>query len=164
MTRIDDTLLDQLSTAAAASPRLRSHHNIHSSLEDPFQRLAVASEPGTYIRPHRHSTPGKWELMTILRGSAVVLLFADDGCLLDRAELSDSGPARSVEIPADAWHGFATTSPRTAILEIKKGPYARPPPEDFAAWAPDEGDAASAEFERWFIKAKPGDKPPPLSK
>ena len=98
--------------------------------------------------------------MTILRGSAVVLVFAEDGRIIDRAELSESGPVRSVEIPADAWHGFATISTRTAILEVKKGPYARPPPEDFAAWAPEEGEAASEKFERWFIKAIPGDRPP----
>lgn len=46
--------MQQQSEAAATSPRLRAHRNFHPELSDPVQRLAIAMEPGTYIRPHRH--------------------------------------------------------------------------------------------------------------
>ncbi|HIC0138358.1 TPA: WbuC family cupin fold metalloprotein, partial [Enterobacter hormaechei] len=46
--------LRKQSAQAANSPRLRAHHNFHPELSDPVQRLAIAMEPGTYVRPHRH--------------------------------------------------------------------------------------------------------------
>lgn len=79
MKLIDDRLLDDLTAKAAASPRKRAHHNLHPALEDPVQRLCVAIEPGTYIRPHRHADPATWEVFIMLRGSAVFLIFDDAG-------------------------------------------------------------------------------------
>ncbi|PKN22120.1 MAG: hypothetical protein CVU68_05270 [Deltaproteobacteria bacterium HGW-Deltaproteobacteria-3] len=35
----------------------------------------------------------------------------------------------------------------TLLVEVKPGPYAVLPEEDFAPWAPAEGEAAAAEFE-----------------
>lgn len=46
--------MQQQSEAAASAPRLRAHRNFHPELSDPIQRLAIAMEPGTYIRSHRH--------------------------------------------------------------------------------------------------------------
>ncbi len=43
--------MQQQSEAAASAPRLRAHRNFHPELSDPIQRLAIAMEPGTYIRP-----------------------------------------------------------------------------------------------------------------
>ena len=42
--------LKQQSEAAANAPRLRAHRNLHPELSDPVQRLAIAMEPGTYVR------------------------------------------------------------------------------------------------------------------
>jgi len=38
--------LDELTNKAKANPRLRQHKNIHSSYQDPCQRLFNAIEPG----------------------------------------------------------------------------------------------------------------------
>ncbi len=48
--------MQQQSEAAASAPRLRAHRNFHPELSDPIQRLAIAMEPGTYIRPHQAQT------------------------------------------------------------------------------------------------------------
>lgn len=69
--------LKQQSEAAANAPRLRAHRNLHPELSDPVQRLAIAMEPGTYVRPHRH--PHTFELLLPLRGRFVVLNFDDQG-------------------------------------------------------------------------------------
>ncbi len=34
------------------------NHNLHQELADPIQRLAIAMEPGTYIRPIATCRPG----------------------------------------------------------------------------------------------------------
>lgn len=53
MKKITLSDLTQQSEAAANAPRLRAHRNFHPELSDPVQRLAIAMEPGTYVRPHR---------------------------------------------------------------------------------------------------------------
>src|SRR5512137_2317552 len=98
MKLIDDRLLDDLTSRASASARKRAHHNLHPVLEDPVQRLCVAIEPGTYIRPHRHADPLTWEIFLMLRGSAVLLLFDDLGRVKERVVLAAQGPVHAVEI------------------------------------------------------------------
>ena len=63
-----------MAATAADSPRLRANHNIHPVLEDPVQRFFNAMQPGTYVRPHRHSTPPRWELFVVLRGALALLV------------------------------------------------------------------------------------------
>jgi hypothetical protein len=53
MNKLSCERLSGLSKEARLSPRQRMNHNFHAELSDPIQRLAIAMEPGTYIRPHR---------------------------------------------------------------------------------------------------------------
>ncbi len=55
MKRIYNAALRALSAEAATSPRRRKNLNLHETLDDPIQRLCNAFEPGTYLRPHRHT-------------------------------------------------------------------------------------------------------------
>ena len=76
---IDNALLDSLVAKAKESPRKRAHHNLHPELSDPVQRLCIAMEPETYVRPHRHSDPETWEVLMILRGSLALNIFDEKG-------------------------------------------------------------------------------------
>ena len=160
MKRIDRALLDDLTAKAVASTRKRAHHNLHQVLEDPVQRLCVAIEPGTYIRPHRHADPLTWEVFLMLAGSAVLLAFEDSGRVTERIVLAAAGPVHAIEIPAGTWHSIASLEEGSVFLEVKQGPYKAPLAGNSAAWAPAEGDAASAAFEAWYRRAQPGDMPP----
>jgi cupin fold WbuC family metalloprotein len=60
MKLLDNATLTELLATAADSPRRRANHNIHPVLEDPVQRFFNAMQPGTYVRPHRHSMPPRW--------------------------------------------------------------------------------------------------------
>jgi len=162
MKRIDKQLLDDLTARAAASPRKRAHYNLHPVLEDPVQRLCVAIEPGTYIRPHRHADPSTWEVFLLLRGSAAFLVFDDAGTVLERAVLTAGGPVHAVELPAAAWHSIASLDTGTIFLEVKQGPYAAPKGVNSAAWAPAEGEPETDRYEAWFHSARVGDVPPAL--
>lgn len=155
---IDRGLLAELHAKALASPRLRTHYNLHATHADPIHRMCMAMEPGTYIRPHRH--PDKWELLVIVSGEMLVLTFADTGKVLTRTRLSAGGDTYGVETAAGTWHAVATLMPSTVVLECKAGPYLPTPEQDFAPWAPPEGDARAANFERWYRSAQPGDQPP----
>jgi cupin fold WbuC family metalloprotein len=162
MKLIDDTLLDSLTRKAKVSPRKRAHHNLHSDLGDPIQRLCVAIEPGTYIRPHRHATPDTFEVFMLLRGSAVFLVFDDNGRVCGRSVLRAGGPVMAVEIPAKIWHAMASLEDGSIFFEIKQGPYVQPARHNVASWAPAEGEPGAPEFEAWYKTAMIGDTPPRL--
>lgn len=158
--RIDIKLLDELTGKAVGSLRKRAHYNLHPVLEDPVQRLCVAIEPGTYIRPHRHADPLTWEVFLMLRGSAVFLAFDDAGNVLERIVLTAVGAVPAIEIPAGTWHSIASLERGSVFFEMKQGPYKAPVAANAAAWAPAEGDGECARFEAWYRTAQVGDRPP----
>src|SRR5512137_947850 len=100
MKRIALSTLADLARQAQSSPRRRANLNLHSGLEDPIQRLAIAMEPDTYVRPHRH--PHTWELLYPLAGRFAVLHFDAAGVLVASTRLGDDSCL--VETPAGAWH------------------------------------------------------------
>jgi cupin fold WbuC family metalloprotein len=161
MKLIDRELVTALHGKAATAPRLRTHHNLHPGHDDPIQRMCMAMEPGTYVRPHRH--PDKWELLLIVSGDMRVLYFDGAGKVVNVTRLTAGGPSYGIETPTGTWHGIVTLAPATLVFECKAGPYAPTQERDFAAWAPPEGHAKTAEFERWYKSAQPGDTPPSLS-
>lgn len=155
---LDENLFRSLTEKAKNSPRKRTHHNLHESLDEPFHRLCIAAEPGTYMRPHRHED--KWELMTILKGAMALLIFDDSGNVLERIELNSSGTIKACELPAGAWHSFTVMEEGTIMLEVKRGPYHPPAPSEIAGWASAEGEDGWERFQIWYENAKPGDAPP----
>lgn len=157
--------LAALSQQAQASPRLRMNHNLHDDLSDPIQRLAIAMEPGTYIRPHHHRHT--WELLSALRGRFVVLNFDDSGTVTARAVLGagtstlnpDAGTG-IIETPIACTHAVLSLDPGGVIFEVKHGPYAPFEEKDFAAWSPAADSPASRELMAWFATAAVGQRWP----
>jgi cupin fold WbuC family metalloprotein len=162
MKLIDRILVADLHLKAASSPRLRTHHNLHPSHADPIQRMCMAMEPRTYVRPHRH--PDKWELLLIVSGDMLVLYFDDAGKVTAVTRLKAGGETLGLETPANTWHGIVTLAPSTVVFEVKHGPYVPTEEKDFVAWAPAEGHARCAEFEEWFKTARVGDIAPDFRK
>ncbi len=160
MKLITSELVDKLTAQAAAAPRKRAHYNLHPTLDDNVQRLCIAMEPGTYVRPHRHSDPETWEVLIILRGSLALLIFDDSGRVSERVVLTTGGPVTGVEFPQNTWHAPAALAPGTVVFEIKQGPYVPVAEINHAAWAPPEGKPETAKFLEWYRKAKVGDLPP----
>jgi cupin fold WbuC family metalloprotein len=152
LNRVDSARLERVIAAAKASPRLRMNDNLHG-MEDAIHRLLNATEPGTYVQPHRHTAPPKTETLCVLCGRGAILTFGDDGELLERAILSvddDKSDCRIAEIPPATWHTLIALEPGTVWFEVKAGPYAPLPPADIAPWSPASGSpAATAILEHW---------------
>lgn len=159
MKRIDRTLLATLSAQAAVSPRKRAHYNLHPQLGDPIQRLCIAMEPGTYVRPHRHMQPETWEILLILSGAVALLIFDDNGRVLERVELAAGGEVTAVEIPANTWHAVVSLQAGTVVFEVKQGPYAPINENNYAPWSP-AGGAQAESLEGWYRHARAGDAVP----
>ena len=146
--------LKQQSAAAASAPRLRAHRNFHPELSDPVQRLAIAMEPGTYIRPHRH--PHTFELLLPLSGRFLILNFDKQGVVTRRVVLGEECVA--LEMDAGTWHSVLSLDNGGVIFEVKNGGYQPVTEQDSAPWAPAEGEAGTQELMAWYSQAQVGDK------
>jgi cupin fold WbuC family metalloprotein len=142
---VDERQLAELLEQAAAAGRRRSHLLLHADHQDQVQRLLIGLEPDSYVRPHVHSE--QWEMLVLLRGSLDVLIFGAQGELMQRLTMSVAAPV--VQIPLGTWHGAVAQS-ASVVMEVKPGPYR---PNEFAGWAPAEGDPVTPAFVRWAAEA-----------
>lgn len=159
MKLIDNALLASLIAKAKDAPRKRAHFNLHPELNDPVQRLCIAMEPETYVRPHRHSDPETWEVLLILRGSLALNIFDERGTVVQRTVLNARGPVTAVEFERNTWHAPVSLESGTVVFEIKQGPYRSIEDANHASWAPREGEPAADRFLDWYRSAKVGDRP-----
>lgn len=146
--------LAALTRQAEASPRHRMNSNLHEDLNDPIQRLAIAMEPATYIRPHHHRRT--WELLTALKGRFIVLEFDDAGTVIHRAVLGEDTSV--TETPVGGWHAVLSLDPGAVIFEVKYGPYAPFVEEDFASWSPQPDTAEASDLMAWMATAQVGQR------
>lgn len=148
--------LDQLKDEAAGAQRRRSHLNVHAGPDANVQRLFIATQPDTYMRPHRHPEEHKWEFFIVLQGKIDLLVFDDAGKLQQRIEMSGE-QTRAVEVPPGTYHAYVCMQANTLALEVKEGAYLPTREQDFAAWSPAENtDGASGFVERMRL-ARVGD-------
>jgi cupin fold WbuC family metalloprotein len=145
MQTVDSARLAAVAAKARTTPRLRMNDNLHA-MDDPIHRLLNATEPGTYVQPHRHGTPAKVETLCVLAGRGAIVLFDDAGRVTEKAILSPRGPVFVAEVPANAWHTLLALEPGTVWFEVKAGPYAAPPAQDVAPFAPAPGAAGAAAY------------------
>ena len=138
--KIDNTLLDNLTAQAQASPRLRMNMDLRNSDADSSQRMLNAIEPGSVVPIHRHQKTS--ETVVVLRGRVVEEYYDDAGVLVEsfvlgdcqvadapRNDVLDFAPRNDVpmvyalNIPAGQWHTLRALESGTVILEMKDGAY-----------------------------------------
>ena len=145
---ISQDQIESLTARAQTLPRRRVNWNLHATLEDPVHRFLNVMLRGTYVAPHRHTTPPKPECFVVLEGEVAFFQFSDSGVV---EVLTFLGPATSprilgIDLEAGVWHTLVVLSPTAVIFEVKPGPYAPATDKDFAPWAPREGDAGVTEY------------------
>lgn len=146
--------LNVLAGKAAQATRLRAHLNVHETLDAPVQRLFIATQPATYMRPHRHAEAHKWEFFVVLEGQLDLLIFDATGRVMQRTPMSRIA-TRAVEIPPNTWHAYVCMQPGSLALEVKQGAYLPTPEADFAPWAPAENTAAATDYLAWMRQVQP---------
>jgi cupin fold WbuC family metalloprotein len=135
---IDNKRLDLLSREAAKSARLRKNLNLHDDYADPCQRLFNAMEPGTYIRPHRHTEPPKPECFMAIRGRMALIVFREDGSIEQVVPFGCGCDVVAIDLPPAVWHSLVSLKAGSIFFETKPGPYTPLSDKDFAPWAPGE--------------------------
>lgn len=155
--KLDQLLLDNLSTESKHLPRRRHNLNLHQNSDDPVQKLFIAMQSDSYVRPHRHPEKEKTELFIAIRGLFAILLFDDRGTLLERTEISSQSPVFGAEITPGTWHTVVALQDDSVFFEVKQGSYAPLSDKDFASWAPSENTEGVAGYMQWLKQASPGD-------
>lgn len=141
---LDSQLFRELIDRAARSPRLRTNHNFHASIEDNPHRFLNVMLRGTYIQPHRHIDPPKSESFLALEGEIAFFTFDDSGRIAATRILGRE--AIGVDIEPGVWHTLAVLSPHAVCYEVKPGPYSPATDKDFAPWAPREGGPGASAY------------------
>ena len=116
---IDNNILDELTTQAKASPRLRMNLDLRNSTEDKSQRMLNAIEPGTMMPIHRHR--GSSETVVCIRGHFEEYFYNNDGKLTDTINMLPGG--NIVNVPAGQWHSLKSLESGTVLFETKDGEY-----------------------------------------
>ncbi|MDU9462373.1 cupin fold metalloprotein, WbuC family [Escherichia coli] len=138
-----------------------SHWRVNHSVLQQVRQLVAQMEqqegendlPGTYVRPHRH--PHTFELLLPLRGRFVVLNFDDRGTVTHRAILGET--CTVLEMAAGTWHAVLSLDTGGIIFEVKHGGYQPVAADDYAHWAPAEGEPGTTELMAWYAQAQVGD-------
>ena len=119
---INQGILDDLTAAAKASPRLRMNLDLRNSAEDGSQRMLNAIEPGSPMPIHRHRKSS--ETVVCLRGRFVEEFYDDlERVCTDAIELSPAGPVVALNIPVGQWHTVRALESGSVLLECKDGAY-----------------------------------------
>ena len=116
---VDQHILDDLTTQAKASPRLRMNMDFRNSPEDKSQRMLNAIEPGTIMPIHRHLQSS--ETVVCLRGHFEEYFYDADGNLTDTLDMRPGGIV--INIPIGQWHSLKSLETGTVLLEAKDGAY-----------------------------------------
>jgi len=135
---LNSALFETLIERARQSPRLRTNHNFHASMEDNPHRFLNVMIRGTYIAPHRHLDPPKAESFLVLDGEIAFFTFEDDGRIASTQVLGRD--VVGVDLLPGVWHTMSPLTPHAICYEVKPGPYVASTDKDFAPWAPREGD------------------------
>ena len=144
---LDAAFLDRLAAEAAAAPRRRKNFNLHPSDAFPCHRFFNALCADSYVRPHRHLAAAKDETLVVLRGRLGAVIFDDGGEPVFAAELS---PGQVADVPHGTWHSWIALEDGTVFLEAKAGPFVPQTPEEWAPFAPPEGDPRAPEYLAWM--------------
>lgn len=120
--KITQSLMDELTAQAKASPRLRMNYDLRNSAEDMSQRMLNAIEPGSPLPIHRHQKSS--ETVVCLRGRLVWEFYDElERICTETVELSPNGPVVAMNIPIGQWHTVRALESGSVILECKDGPY-----------------------------------------
>ena len=117
-TLLDAGLVDGLVDKARTASRRRCHHNLHTDLNAPAQRLLVAMEPDSYVRPHCHLDPNKSETIIPLRGRLGALVFDGEGKVLEARVIAPEAGSFGFHVPAGVFHSIVALESGTVFIEI----------------------------------------------
>lgn len=131
--------ISQLKQFARQTPRKRSRLCAHKDIDASVHEMLIVHEKDIYIRPHMHV--GKSESFHVVEGEADIVIFSDDGAILDLIEMSEYGGGKVFyyRLSEQLFHTVIIKSEVVVFHETTNGPFYR---EDmvFAEWSPPDNE------------------------
>lgn len=118
---INKKLLDEVSTKAKASPRLRKNYNFHQSLDELCHRFLNAVEPSADTPIHHH--PTKEDAVILLRGRVRMTTDNDNGTIIDCIVLNLLEGNYGVNIAKNVCHTVEALEPSSSKYRMRRKAY-----------------------------------------
>ena len=142
----DEALILRALEGSRSSPRKRIILPLHLDDDEVLNRMLNAVQPGSYVRPHRHTSPPKAESLVVLRGSFGFFTFEDDGEIKTASIIGAGSQVVGIDVRPKVFHTFIALQEDSVVFEVKPGPYVKMLDKDFAAWAPAEFSSGVEEY------------------
>ncbi len=141
--------IHDLKSRAARSPHARARICAHPGPDDPTQEMLIVLARANDIRVHKH--PGKVESFHVMEGLLSVVLFSEDGSVLETVAMGDyaSGRAFYYRQTVPLYHAILPESDYVAFQEVPQGPFSREGTV-YPTWCP----AGGAELHTWLSELK----------
>lgn len=155
---LSSDLIHQLIPQARNNPRRRINYNIHTGYDEQVQRFLNVLEYESYVRPHQHNKVNAWEGFIVIKGVLGVFQFDEQGTIVHRIELCETGPVFGIELDSTRAHCITSLSEQAIVFEYKEGPYDPNDDKTFSAWTPDPQSDEASQFNLWLKTAHQGEK------
>lgn len=129
--------IELLKKSVWTTPRGRVRICAHQDSSDLLHEMIIALAQSTYIRPHKHLK--KSESFHIIEGEVDVVVFDDEGNIIEVIELGDlnSGKKFYYRLATPQFHTLIIHSDPLVIHETTNGPFKKGD-AIFAPWTPEE--------------------------
>ena len=132
-------MVEFLISQAKSNFTLRARLCAHRDINDPVHEMIIVHHLGNYIAPHRHID--KTESFHIIRGRLAVVLFTDEGNILDKVLMTAEPNAGCFyyRLQESLFHTVVPLTDTIVFHETTTGPFY---PGDMIVpeWAPTKND------------------------
>lgn len=141
--RLGEKEIAFLKEQARTNARKRARICAHKTNDDALHEMLIAISGSSYIHPHRHV--GKSESFHIVEGEVDVVVFGENGTVLDVIELGDvrSGRKFYYRLTESVFHTLLIHTEFLVVHEVTNGPFDRDRTV-LAPFAPPESDVDEA--------------------
>lgn len=136
--KIHQNQLNEMKRIASSNVRKKRYRLcLHESPESSLHEMLICRTKGEYIRPDKHK--GISESHTIIEGKEAIILFSDNGEIMDIFILDRNEGYITYRINSEIYHMTIPLTDYAIDYEVKPGPFL-PECNIFPSWAPEEDD------------------------
>ena len=139
--KINNDIIEEVKQKAKENSNGKFRLCLQHSSEDKLHEMIIVRKKGDYGRPDKHLYTT--ESHTIIDGAMLVILFKDDGTIMEIFELSEKC-YHTYRIDTDIYHMQIPLTEQVVYYEVKLGPFDEKS-NIFPEWAPDSKDKDAVE-------------------
>ena len=121
--QIDKKRIEKLLQLANQNEQRKVRLCLHKNIADNSHEMVIVHLKECYVRPHKHLY--KTESIHVLAGEAQIILFSEDGLVMDQFEVGDinSGKPFFYRLNTSIYHSLIVTTDYLIFKETTEGPF-----------------------------------------